>query len=236
MSPVLEIVVASGGFAVGAALGWCSSASALVSRWAAAAGGSTTARRGRAARARWTALTGASAAAVSGVVWAGNGGGGRLLEAAAFGLWASGLSVLGLVDAGQLVLPTPLTRLVGATTASLLAAFSAMTGNWAMLARGLGCAAVAGLGFGLWALARPKGLGFGDVRMGSVAALGVGALSPAAALVVLSGAPLVAGAGLNLRPARRGNRALRGPGSRPAVPLGPFLAIGAVLAVVTGAR
>jgi leader peptidase (prepilin peptidase)/N-methyltransferase len=173
---------------------------------------------------------------------------------AALVIWACALVVLGFVDARQFVLPTALVHAAAVATCCLLVATGICTGDWRYLSRGLECSAVAGAAFGTWSMLKPASLGFGDVRMACLVALGAGALSPAAALVALSCAPLAAGISAR-RLARRlavasgddpAEELAEGPAGRPGrragrvgafpVPLGPFLAVGGIAAVLASAR
>ena len=66
----------------------------------------------------------------------------------------------------------------------------------------LGAMSAAGATYGAWSLIKPSALGFGDVRMACLVALGVGACSPSVAMVVISCAPFAAGLGGRYRAAR----------------------------------
>jgi leader peptidase (prepilin peptidase)/N-methyltransferase len=77
------------------------------------------------------------------------------------------------------------------------------------------------------ALAYPGGMGMGDVKLAAVMGLCLGAaVAPAILIALLAGVAL--GAGIMLR---KGARA----GRKTAVPFGPFLALGALVAVFAGA-
>jgi leader peptidase (prepilin peptidase)/N-methyltransferase len=139
--------------------------------------------------------------------------------------WACALCVLGLIDAEQFVLPTPILWFAGAMTFVALVVAATVSGNWRHLFSALLTVVGAGCAYGTWAWAKPQGLGFGDVRMACLVALGVGACSMAIALVALSCAPLAAG--LVAKCAGR-----RGAAHPVAVPLGPFLAVAGIVGVV----
>jgi leader peptidase (prepilin peptidase) / N-methyltransferase len=160
--------------------------------------------------------------------------------------WACALSVLGLIDTQELALPTPILRAATLATGASLVATSAAAGAWDGLLSAAGAAAAAAAAYGTWALVRPRALGFGDVRMACLVALGVGACSPSWSLVALSCAPLAAGLGCRYAgrrprvvaaavPATTAGQADGGSMSARAVPLGPFLAIAGVVGVVAGA-
>ena len=94
-------------------------------------------------------------------------------------VWALALVVLALIDRESLVVPTKLVRAAVVAAISLLALGSFGTGDWRHLWQGAACAAIAACSFGAWSAINPRGLGFGDVRMASLVALGAGALSTA---------------------------------------------------------
>ncbi len=114
-----------------------------------------------------------------------------------------------------------------------------LTGAGALLALGLGGALdpageparlIAGAAAGgfllLAALAYPGGMGMGDVKLAGVMGLFLGtAVAPAILVALLSG--VLAGAAII---ARKGARA----GRKTAVPFGPFLALGGIVAVFAG--
>lgn len=139
--------------------------------------------------------------------------------------WACALCVLGLIDAEQFVLPTPILWFAAVMTFVALVAAATVSGNWRHLFSAVLTVVVAGGAYGAWAWAKPQGLGFGDVRMACLVALGVGACSMGSALVALSCAPLAAG----LVAKCAGRRAAAHP---VAVPLGPFLAVAGIVGVV----
>jgi leader peptidase (prepilin peptidase)/N-methyltransferase len=77
----------------------------------------------------------------------------------------------------------------------------------------------------LGALAYPRGMGMGDVKLAAVIGLYLGAAVAPAMLVALASGALV-GVGMMLR---------NGPGARKsAIPFGPFLALGAVVGLLAG--
>ncbi len=116
---------------------------------------------------------------------------------------------------------------------------NALTGAGALLALGLGCALdlageptrlIAGAGAGAFllaaALARPGGMGMGDVKLAGVMGLFLGAaVAPALLIALLAGTLLGA-----VVIARKGARE----GRKTAVPFGPFLALGGLVAIFAG--
>jgi leader peptidase (prepilin peptidase)/N-methyltransferase len=156
-------------------------------------------------------------------------GSSKPLVTAALMTWASALAVLGLVDAHQFVVPTRVVRPATGAVLALLAGASAWSGDWYYLVAGVGCGTCAAVAFGVCALAYPRGLGFGDVRLACLVALGAGAISPPGALCAACCAPFAAGI---LGVLRSGPRAA---GTAVAVPLGPWLALGGITAVVASA-
>jgi leader peptidase (prepilin peptidase) / N-methyltransferase len=143
--------------------------------------------------------------------------------------WATMVGALALVDARERVVPTPAVRLATASVLALLAAACAVRHDWAVLARGAGCATAVWVFLATWALLAPKALGFGDVRMAFLVGLGAGAVSAAGALAGLACAPLGAGLWGKLPMRRSGGRYEEG------VALGPFLALAGIAVAVAGA-
>jgi leader peptidase (prepilin peptidase)/N-methyltransferase len=95
---------------------------------------------------------------------------------------------------------------------------------WALLRTAIGCAALFGGYFGL-ALAYPKGMGFGDVKLAGLIGAVLGWLSYSALLVGAFAAFLLGGlVGIAVIASRRGT------GKTP-LPFGPFMLAGAALAL-----
>lgn len=141
-------------------------------------------------------------------------------------LWAASACVLGLIDAQKMVVPTATARVSLIATTSGLFVVGLVSGQWRPAVGGLLCAIAAGCIYGACALALPRRLGFGDVRMACLVGMGVGALSPGVAVAALAGAPLAGG----LAGRRRG-----GPVPVPlAAFLGAFGLAGAILGAVGG--
>jgi leader peptidase (prepilin peptidase)/N-methyltransferase len=134
-----------------------------------------------------------------------------------------------LVDLRDRRLPDPLTLGGSAAVLLLLTAASAMEGDLAPTVHGmLGALGMAGVLLALH-LASPRGMGFGDVKLGLLLGLLVGARALDLVLVALLLAGLLgslAGAVLMVRHRRRDVT----------LPFGPYLVLGAVVAVVLAAR
>jgi len=119
-----------------------------------------------------------------------------------------------------------------------------LTGAGALLALALGlaldpageptrliAAAAAGGFFLLAALAYPGGMGMGDVKLAGMMGLFLGAAVAPALLIALLSGVLVGGVILARKGARAGRSSI---GRKTAVPFGPFLALGGIVAVFAG--
>jgi len=131
------------------------------------------------------------------------------------------LMPIALIDLELRIIPN---RLTGA--AALVAAVLVAIVDPGSAPERLVAAAVAGGAFLAIALVSPAGMGMGDVKLVAVLGLYLGAAVAVAVLVALV-AGTVAGAAVM---AQRGVRA----GRRTAIPFGPFLALGGVVAVLAG--
>jgi leader peptidase (prepilin peptidase)/N-methyltransferase len=142
--------------------------------------------------------------------------------------FVAGLIALASVDLERLLLP----RAILYPTLALVAAGSvvaaAATGRWERLGVAALCGAAAFAFFFLVQSARPRWMGFGDVRLAALIGLALGWLGPWYVLVGLMAANL-AGAliGLGLVAAGRATRAT-------ALPYGVFLAVGSLFALLAG--
>lgn len=126
-----------------------------------------------------------------------------------------------LIDLGHRIIPNRLT-LLGAIVAIVLGAALDPSGEPARLIAG----AAAGGFLLIAALAYPGGMGMGDVKLAGVMGLFLGAaVAPALLIALLSG--VLVGAAII---ARKGAQA----GRKTAVPFGPFLAFGAIVAIYAG--
>ena len=216
------------------ALGWWFRASRLAARWAHAPDETGPGTNRGLPSVIWPLGTGVSASAVVCALLPVHHG--RFTTAAfapwavvSIVIWAFGLTLLALIDREKLVLPTKLVHICALATVSLVLAGCATTGEWRFCWQGALCAVIAGTVFAFWALLRPVGLGFGDVRMAALVAFGAGMFSPAGCFVALACAPLLAGAVAHFT-GKTTKMGLPSP-----IALGPFLAIGGIAVVVTRA-
>ena len=148
----------------------------------------------------------------------------------AFLMLAAGLIALSGIDLDTYLLPKRVVYPTLFATAALLLVAGLVEGD----TRGLAEAAAGGLiGFGvlfLIHLISPKGMGFGDVRLAGVVGMAMGWVELPLVGVGLFFAFLLASVvGVTLMAVKRKGRKDR-------VPFGPFLAAGAVLAVLVGQK
>lgn len=149
------------------------------------------------------------------------------LELVAF-LYLAAVSIaLALIDLETRRLPNVLVLPTYAVGAVLLTAAAALGGQWAHLASaGVGLAGL-GLGYLLLAIARPGGMGLGDVKLAGALGLYLGWLGPETLAVgSIAGFLLGGGAGLVLL--------LRGAGRRATIAFGPWLLAGAWVGILAG--
>jgi leader peptidase (prepilin peptidase) / N-methyltransferase len=130
------------------------------------------------------------------------------------------LAAITLTDLERRIIPN--TILIAGAVAAV--ALVAATDPSSLSERAI-AAAAAGGGLFLFALAFPRGMGMGDVKLAAVMGLYLGsAVAPALLIAVLAGT--IVGVGVMLG---------RGAGARKlAVPFGPFLALGGVIALLAG--
>lgn len=134
---------------------------------------------------------------------------------------------LALIDLDTRRLPNVLVLPMYAVGVVLFTAAAAVSGHWQHLASaGIGLAGV-GLCYLLLAIARPGGMGMGDVKLAGALGLFLGWLGPETLAVgVIAGFVLGGGAGLVLL--------LRGAGRRSALAFGPWLLAGAWVGILAG--
>jgi len=130
------------------------------------------------------------------------------------------LVAITLTDLERRIIPNKI-LLVGATVG---VAIAAMADPGSLPERGISLAAAGGLLFAV-ALAYPRGMGMGDVKLAAVMGLYLGRSVAPALLIAFAGGSLV---GLALI-ARHGAAA-----RKQAVPFGPFLAFGGVVGLLAG--
>ncbi len=221
-------------------VGWYCRASTkmagLVSSAAAACpqpgGQQPTGRRRRAwcSRARWALTTAGAAGTVAATLPARGHDSWPPLARSALAVWAGALAVIALIDQESLVIPTKVVRAAIVATATLLISASMSMGNWRHLWQGVLCAGIAIGLFGSWAAINPRGLGFGDVRMATLVALGGGTLSVPGSLAALACSAFVAGL---VSRHRAGRTPAAGAGA--VVALGPYLAVGGLTVAIAHA-
>lgn len=135
-------------------------------------------------------------------------------------VFATMLAIVTLTDLERRIIPNKV-LLAGAVICILIAA---PTDSGSLPERFIAAAAAGGLLF-VTALAYPKGMGLGDVKLAATMGLFLGrAMAPALLAALLSGSVI----GLALI-ARHGARA-----RKMAIPFGPFLALGGVLGMLAG--
>ena len=126
-----------------------------------------------------------------------------------------------LIDLDYRIIPNRL-MLIGAVVAPALVALTAPDDILEHVIAAVG----AGAFFGLFAFAYPRGMGMGDVKLAAVLGLFLGrAVGPAVFIALVSGTLVGA-----LVIARKGARE----GRKTAVPFGPFLAFGGIVALFAG--
>ncbi len=128
---------------------------------------------------------------------------------------------IALIDLELRIIPNRLTAAAALVAVPLVALIDPASAPERLIA-----AAAAGGAFLLVALAAPAGMGMGDVKLVAVLGLYLGAEVAVAVLVALVAGTVI---GLAIM-ARRGVRR----GRRTAIPFGPFLALGGVVAVFAG--
>jgi leader peptidase (prepilin peptidase) / N-methyltransferase len=126
-----------------------------------------------------------------------------------------------LIDLDHRIIPNRLT-LLGAVAAPALLAFTAPEA----IPEHLIAAAAAGGFFLLAVLAYPRGMGMGDVKLAAVLGLFLGSAVAPALFVALVAGTLVGAAVIARKGAQEGRKT--------AVPFGPFLALGGVVALFAG--
>jgi leader peptidase (prepilin peptidase) / N-methyltransferase len=126
-----------------------------------------------------------------------------------------------LIDLDYRIIPNRL-MLIGAVVAPALVLLTAPDDILEHVIAGV----AAGAFFGLFAFAYPRGMGMGDVKLAAVLGLFLGrAVAPAVFIALVSGTLVGA-----LVIARKGARE----GRKTAVPFGPFLAFGGIVALFAG--
>lgn len=147
---------------------------------------------------------------------------------APFAFWALALVALSAVDIERLIIPNRIVYPAAVAVVPLLVAASAVDHRWSSLAQAAIGAAVSFGALLAVHLAYPRGMGFGDVRLAGLVGLGTGWLGLGHTFVAfLCGFALAAVAGI-------GAGIATGRGRKQRLFFGPFLAAGALMAVVAG--
>ena len=147
---------------------------------------------------------------------------------AAFAVLALSLVAISAIDLERFIIPNRLVYPTLALVAPLLVVASAVDHRWGGLGRGAIAGAAAFVGFFAVHLAVPRGMGFGDVRLAGLIGLATGWLGLGHAFVAFFAAFLL-GALVGI-----GVMVVSGGGRKTRIPFGPFMAAGAVIAVVWG--
>ncbi|HEY8457236.1 MAG TPA: A24 family peptidase [Actinopolymorphaceae bacterium] len=136
--------------------------------------------------------------------------------------------VLGYVDLRVRLLPNAVVLPSYAVVAGLLILAATASGDWRALVGAAGGGAAVWAFLAVLGLIAPSGMGFGDVKLGGVLGLGLGWFGPGHVLIGVMVAFAAGGlASLVLITLRRATR-------KSAVPFGPFLVLGFVVAVTYG--
>jgi leader peptidase (prepilin peptidase)/N-methyltransferase len=140
----------------------------------------------------------------------------------------SGLVALSLIDLDHFLLPNRVMYPTGIAMTALFVLAAALDDSWHDLGRALLCGAVAFLVFFVIHVISPRGMGFGDVRLSFVLGVALGWLSwRHVYLGLFLGFLLGAVVGVALIATGVKTR-------KDHVPFGPFLAAGAVIAILSG--
>ena len=147
---------------------------------------------------------------------------------APYAVLAIGLVAMSAVDLERFIIPNRILYPTLALFAPLLVVASAADHRWGSLGRAAITGAVLFAAFFAVHLAVPRGMGFGDVRLAGLLGLATGWFGYGHAFVGFFAA-FVLGAVIGI-----GVMAVTGGGRKTRIPFGPFLAAGAVVAVVWG--
>jgi leader peptidase (prepilin peptidase)/N-methyltransferase len=144
----------------------------------------------------------------------------------AFLVFTAGVIALSAIDLETYRLPTPIIYATGLSGGALLVVAAVVTSDWHSFVEALAGAVLAFIFFFILHFISPRGMGFGDVRLSALLGLFLGWIElPLVAVGLFLGFALGAGIGVVLMVTKRRSRKDR-------VPFGPFLAAGALLAVL----
>jgi leader peptidase (prepilin peptidase)/N-methyltransferase len=139
-----------------------------------------------------------------------------------------GLLTLAAIDLEHRTLPNRILYPVAGTVLALLTVAAAVDGRWGSLLRAGAGAGLAFVSLFLIWFVYPKGMGFGDVRLAGLIGLGIGWLGlRQVAVGLFLGFLIGAVVGIGLVVAAGKSRKTR-------IPFGPFMALGALIAVLWG--
>jgi leader peptidase (prepilin peptidase)/N-methyltransferase len=147
---------------------------------------------------------------------------------AAFAVLGVSLVAISFVDLERLLIPNRIVYPTLALVAVLLVVASAVDHTWGSLARAAIAGAVAFAAFFVVHIAVPRGMGYGDVRLAGLIGGSIGWLGFGRTFVAFLAA-FVLGAVIGLLV-----MVVAGTGRKTKIPFGPFLALGAVFAVIWG--
>ncbi|MDP9342454.1 MAG: prepilin peptidase [Actinomycetota bacterium] len=133
---------------------------------------------------------------------------------------------LGIIDVQHRVIPNRITYPAVVAFAVLIGVGDAAGGGVDAVRAAIGMGAYGG-GLLLVALVSPKGMGMGDVKLGALIGLVLGSLALSRVAVAAGAAILAGGVGAVVALAAGGSR-------KQALPFGPYLALGAVVAAFAG--
>lgn len=146
----------------------------------------------------------------------------------AFLLFAAALVALSVIDLRSFLLPNRIIYPVGVASVAWFALVAVVDGEGDTLVRALACAAGAFLVFVVLHLVSPRAMGFGDVRLSCLLGLDLGWIGVGEVVLgLLLGFVYGAIVGLALIVTKVRSR-------RDHIPFGPFLAAGAMTAVLLG--
>ena len=147
---------------------------------------------------------------------------------AAYAVLGLSLVAISAIDLERFIIPNRLVYPTLAVLSPLFVVASAVDHRWGSLARAAIAAAAAFVAFFAVHIAVPRGMGFGDVRLAGVIGLASGWLGLGHAFVAFFSAFLL-GALIGI-----GVMVVSGGGRKTRIPFGPFMAAGAVVAVLWG--
>lgn len=150
-------------------------------------------------------------------------------QLAAYLVLGAALVAVSAVDLERMIIPNRIVYPTLVAVGALLVVASAADARWSALWWAAAAGAACFAAFFAVHVAVPRGMGFGDVRLAGLVGMATGWWSPGQAFVAVLAA-FVLGSVVGVVA-----MAVSGAGRRTRVPFGPFLAAGAVVAVLSGA-